>query len=837
MGKNLIQIVIKADGSSAVAGIGDVTKSLGSIGGKAAAGAVAGLGAASVAVAGLGAAGLSAFTGLEQGMNEVFTLMPGITDEAMGKMTGQVNDFAKEFGTLPNEVVPALYQSISAGVPSDNVFSFLETAQKAATGGVTELETAVDGISSVVNAYGSDVISATQASDLMFTAVKLGKTDFTQLSRSLFNVIPTTSALGVGFEDVTAGLAALTAQGTPTTVATTQMRQLFVELSKSTGKASTAFKEAAGVSFKEFIAAGNNTQDALILMEGAAGDLGIGINDLFGSVEAGNAALGLTGKGADRFTSNLEEMAGAAGATDTAFARMDTGLGRTFDKIKARGAVFLSTVGSKLGPAFARLGDGIIYLFEPITNTVLKMFDIIGPFIDQIVNKVFDLVDAFTQVGAGGLLEELGLGPGAAELVSKIMADFQSLADTISTNVAPAFSTLSDNIMPALGAGIAFVNEHWEAFRNGLIAVIAVLAGATVFATVAGLIAAIANPITLVVAAVGLLAAAWTENWFGIQDTLMAFWASAQPVLQTLWEWLGTNIPIAIQALSDFWTSVLLPALQAVWDFYTNMLLPAYAEMFTWLATNIPAAIQTVSDFWTSVLLPAIEVIWDFISGSLIPLFVEVAGLLTDMVALAIRTVAAVWQNVFYPAIEKVASFIGGTLSPIFQTLGDLLGGPVSSAIDTAKSAVDALKGAFDAIKSAIASVISKIQEFRDKLANLSIPAWLTPGSPTPFEIGLVGIGKAMSGPLLTGLNVFTSTAIPKIAAVTGEINEMIKAAGLAGAIGVTGGGALSADNMLGAGAGNTRNSTVVNNFNMNVATQATTSTVTQDFQTMRSFV
>lgn len=60
----------------------------------------------------------------------------------------------------------------------------------AAVGGVTELETAVDGITSVVNAYGDDVLSAAEASDLMFTAVKLGKTDFTQLSASLFNVIP-----------------------------------------------------------------------------------------------------------------------------------------------------------------------------------------------------------------------------------------------------------------------------------------------------------------------------------------------------------------------------------------------------------------------------------------------------------------------------------------------------------------------------------------------------------------------------------------------------------------------------------------------------------------------
>ena len=52
----------------------------------------------------------------------------------MEEMTGQVRDFAKEFGVLPDQVVPALYQSISAGVDDDNVFTFLEQAVKTSIG-------------------------------------------------------------------------------------------------------------------------------------------------------------------------------------------------------------------------------------------------------------------------------------------------------------------------------------------------------------------------------------------------------------------------------------------------------------------------------------------------------------------------------------------------------------------------------------------------------------------------------------------------------------------------------------------------------------------------------
>ncbi len=282
----------------------------------------------------------NAFSGFQEGMNKVFTLLPELNKQAMDDMTNQTKAFAKEFGVIPEKLTPALYQALSAGVPKDNVFSFLEVAQKAAVGGITELETAVDGISSVVNAYGANVVSAAKASDLMFMAAKLGKTDFKELSQSLFNVIPTASALGVKFEDVSAAIASVTAVGVPTSVATTQLRQMFVELSKEGTKTSQVFKQISGKSFKDFIASGKNTQDALKLMEEYAKKTNVGINDLFGSVEAGNAALSLTGQGTDMFTNSLKEMENAAGATDTAYQTMDKGIGRAMEKIKANFEVF-----------------------------------------------------------------------------------------------------------------------------------------------------------------------------------------------------------------------------------------------------------------------------------------------------------------------------------------------------------------------------------------------------------------------------------------------------------------------------------------------------------------
>lgn len=294
------------------------------------------------------------FGNFEQGMNSVFTLLPNLSSSAMAKMSDDTRLLAVEMGRLPEEVIPALYQSLSSGVPPENVFDFLQTANQAAIGGVTDLETVVDGLTSVVNAYGTDVLSVQQASDLMFTAVNIGKTEFDQLSQSLYNVIPTAAALKVNFGDVTAAIAAMTAQGTPTSVATTQIRQLLVELSKEGTGASKVFEAMAGQSFRDFIAAGGNVQQALQYMEQAAVENKVGLNDLFSSVEAGNAALQLTGKGTEMFTNALNANAEATGVTEEAYNRMMESSTQALKQYEAAYANLSIVVGEQLVPVLTK---------------------------------------------------------------------------------------------------------------------------------------------------------------------------------------------------------------------------------------------------------------------------------------------------------------------------------------------------------------------------------------------------------------------------------------------------------------------------------------------------
>lgn len=539
---------------------------------------VAGAAVAGAAIIGVGVKGVTAFMDFQASMNEVFTLLPGISQDAMGQMTEQVKQFSKDFGVLPDEVVPALYQALSAGVPQENVFSFLEVANKAAVGGASTLETAVNGISSVVNAYGSDVLSADKASDIMFTTVRLGKTNFQELSDSMFNVGPTAAALGVGFDQVSAALAAMTLQGTPTSVATTQLRSLMVELSKDGSKAAATFEHMSGKSFKDFIAGGGDMSQALGVMEKAADANGMQLSDMFSSVEAGNAALALTGKGAQTFKDDLKAMGESAGATDKAYDQMNTGIQDALDDLKAAWAVALLDIGGALAPALEYLADLAADHLPAVTDALGALFKEIGAVIGYLVALVDvgedanEFLDNMSPLTRSVVLQ-------IVDLTKEIKATWQWLGYTIGKFVS------WKDILIVLGAALATVVVP---------AIIATMAAVTpMIAVFAGAVAAVAA-----------LRTAWENDFGGIRETVTAVFDSiknaVQPVLDAITNFgsgaLAEIVAFATGNETEF-TNV-----KAIWDAAKTAASTLFGDIVGYVTQNLPTWKSNLVEWGTAAL-------------------------------------------------------------------------------------------------------------------------------------------------------------------------------------------------------------------------------------------
>jgi len=240
------------------------------------------------------------------------------------------------------------------------------------------------------------------------------------------------------------------------------------------------------------------------------------------------------------------------------------------------------------------------------------------------------------------------------------------------------------------------------------------------------------------------------------------------PILTVLRDWLETYLANALNTLSALWTNILLPAMTAVYNFITTILIPAFNAIATVISGVLTAAITTLSAVWTGVLLPAITAVYNFIQNFIMPVFNAVANLMDAVVGLAVRVLAGLWQNVLLPALSAVWGFIQNNIISVFNTVASVISGVLSSAITAlsnlwtnvllpaitrVRDALEplasflsgVLQSAFEGIRDIIQWVIDKINALADAISNIVLPPWLTPGSPTPFEMGLRGINAELA--------------------------------------------------------------------------------------------
>ncbi len=248
---------------------------------------------------------------------ETSTLIEGTAAE-MQFLTEASQDFVGQFGGTATQQVQAFYQAISAGAGSvEDAQTLLVSANKLAQGGVTSVATGVDLLTTAVNAYAAEGLTAAEVSDALFVGIKGGKTNAEELGASLGNIVPLASAAGVAFDEVVAGVAALTTQGQTTSVAVTGLRQVIAGVLKPTSEAEKLAGKL-GIAFNAQGLKAKGLSGFLADVIDKTGGSQEAMAQLFGSVEALNAVLSIAGGGGIKFAEILGDMESKLGATGIA---------------------------------------------------------------------------------------------------------------------------------------------------------------------------------------------------------------------------------------------------------------------------------------------------------------------------------------------------------------------------------------------------------------------------------------------------------------------------------------------------------------------------------------
>ena len=310
-------------------------------------------------------------------------------------LVNQLSKIAAETGSEISTLGEAVYQAMSAGIaPTEDmadVLSAVEKSAKLASGGFTDTETAMSATLSVLNAYKMDIKDLDKIQGILLQTQNKGVTTVGQLGSALSKVTPTASAFGVSFEQVASAIALMTKQGASTEIATTALSTILSELGKSGTTASENLEKASkasgktATSFKELLNEGMNVSEILSLMSEYAKQNGLSLVDMFGSIEAGRAALQLAGENTSDFNEILASMGDTAGLVGEAFEKTVT----PADRLSSAFNNLVVSIGTKMKPAWDDLLGSMADMLTKLTNqgtagdTLKTSFDTLKTALDE----------------------------------------------------------------------------------------------------------------------------------------------------------------------------------------------------------------------------------------------------------------------------------------------------------------------------------------------------------------------------------------------------------------------------------------------------------------------
>lgn len=143
------------------------------------------------------------------------------TKVSMETVNNDIFSLSQETGQSVGDLSESVYQAMSASVDSADAVSFVADANKLAVGGFTDTTTAVDVLTTALNAYGLETSKAGEISDMLITTQKLGKTTVGELGSTIGSVIPTAAAYHVNMANISSAMVEMTKQGINTANAST----------------------------------------------------------------------------------------------------------------------------------------------------------------------------------------------------------------------------------------------------------------------------------------------------------------------------------------------------------------------------------------------------------------------------------------------------------------------------------------------------------------------------------------------------------------------------------------------------------------------------------------
>ena len=379
--------------------------------------------------AAVGVAGVKMALDIETSLNKIQNLV-GASSAQVAQYSKDLKKVSNDTGKSQAELADGLFQIESAGIKGKAAVDTLTVAAKASSIGLGETKVVADALTSVMNAYGSENISAAEATDQLAAAVKFGKLEAASLAPAIGQVIPIAAKLGVSFSQVGAAIAVYSKQGADAAKASTGVKAILANfLGEGTPKQAEAL-ERLGMSMESVRESFKTKGLAQTLNEisNAADTNGVSLDNVITNVRALSAAYAIT-KDQEDYIKVSEGIADSANLVSDGFKNVEKSAGFKLNKAINQLKNVAITIGELLIPTVMKLTGfltSLVNKFNGLSDTTKKMAVSFGLIVAAIGPALFIIGQLVISVGA--IISATGL---AAASVSSFLLVFSGIGAAV----------------------------------------------------------------------------------------------------------------------------------------------------------------------------------------------------------------------------------------------------------------------------------------------------------------------------------------------------------------------------------------------------------------------
>lgn len=499
-------------------------------------------------IMGAGVAAGKFFMDFEEGMAKISTVADA-TQVPIDDMGKSLVEMSNKSGMATSDLQSGLYDVISAGVQTKDSMQYLEVAVKSAKGGFTDTATAVDGLTSTLNAYGIEASKANDIANQMMVAQNLGKTTFGEMASVMGNVAPTAAALKVKTDELFSSLAVLTANGIKTSEATTGLKAAFSNIAKPTADAEKAAK-SLGIEFTASAVATKGWMPFLADVKDKLKEAAPAYDDALMRQNKYNKLIEEAEKSGSKNSEQLKDWKGklkeAKDEVKNLTQAQDSQVGAfatMFGSVEALNTVLTLTSDqgmSLYGESMKQMGDGV----DRLDDAYKKMSETSG---DKMKKGLNSLKNAGIELGASlaPIMEKLGE---AFSKVSKIISGMSEGQKDFAVGLALTLAAVGP-VLSVFGRTVQTVKDMSAAYKGAKIAIDA-MKNSTLLKAAADKIATAgqwafnaainANPISIAVIAIAALIGALVYLFYHnkkVHDAIIETWNAIKTFFSGLGKW------------------------------------------------------------------------------------------------------------------------------------------------------------------------------------------------------------------------------------------------------------------------------------------------------------